>query len=116
MHRTCHEFGVLHEGAGHGEAAALSHCSKATPAVTIHNQRSIRQPFHAALAHTKQPLSQSQFVLLNAQQERKYTLYTRALPSTVCDSQKKTIMSLSVLTLNTWGLWLVSKKRQERVK
>ncbi|WIA29868.1 hypothetical protein OEZ86_012337 [Tetradesmus obliquus] len=25
-------------------------------------------------------------------------------------------MSLSVLTLNIWGLWLVSKKRQERVK
>jgi hypothetical protein len=24
--------------------------------------------------------------------------------------------SLTVLTLNTWGLWLVSKRREERMK
>jgi hypothetical protein len=117
MPRVCPEFKVLHKGAGHRKALVFPrYANSSIGCLCVSLSHSLSQSVHAVHPHTRQPLSQSRIVSLSAQQEPKYTLNTRNSPSRSPRLKPKGTMSLCVLTLNIWGLWLVSKKREERVK
>jgi hypothetical protein len=117
QHWGCPELTELHKGAGSRAASAQpQHISVVLTNHSSPQRHRTLQPFRAVTDYLRQPLEQHRSPSLYAPHTSNCNILTSSASQTLLRKHERAAMSLSVLTLNIWGLWLVSKKREERVK